>query len=113
MTAMTTIDEQAEARRLELKRKQYPRIKRVMRRSASEKRFRLFRILFMRGLGPGYGAPDNYSAKVSVAIEWQPSNLWVGAFRKGGRDERTLLICLIPCVPIRVHYKRSYGGWCE
>ena len=108
---MTTTDEQAEARSLERKRKEYPRLKRVLTWSRSEKRLRLFRVLWMKGLGPGYGAPENYSAKLSVAVEWKPVDLWVGAFWKGDRDERTVWICLLPCVPIRIHYQRAYGGW--
>lgn len=105
-------NEQIEAKSLASMKAKYPRIKRVLTWSRSEKRLRLFRVLWVRGLGPGYGAPENYSAKLSVAIEWKPVDLWVGAFWKGERDERTFWLCLLPCVPIRFHYKRAYGGWC-
>lgn len=108
---MTTTDEQAEARSLERKRKEYPRFKRVLTWSREEKRLRLFRVLWMKGLGPGYGAPENYSAMLSVALEWKLEDLWVGAFWNGDRDECTLWLCILPCLPIRLHYKRAYGGW--
>lgn len=67
--------------------------------------------MWMRGHGPGVGAPDNYSAKLSVGIERKIEDLWVGAFWKGDRDEREVWVCLVPCLPIRFHYKRSYGGF--
>lgn len=109
---MTSTEEQQEAARLSSRRKEYPKLKWVGTWSRTEKRLRLFRVLLMRGLGPGYGAPDHYSAKVSFAFEWKLADLWIGAFWKGDRDEWTLRLCLLPCIPFRIHYRRAYGGWC-
>lgn len=82
----------------------------IGRYSKYEKLLRLVRFLWCRGQGPGIGGRGNYSAKLSVAIELKLADFWVGAFWKTKRDESWLWICVIPCVPLRIHYQRSYGG---
>ena len=59
--------------------------KSVMRYSREEKLFRVCRIIWTRGKGPGVGGPDNYDAKLSLAFRFS----WM---------------------PIRIRYTRSYGG---
>ena len=109
---MRTTDEQAEAVRLTEMKAKYPRIKRVLTWSPTEKRLRLFRVLWVRGLGPGYGAPENYSAKLSVAIELKRWSMCVGlSCWRERRDDQTWWLMPLPCVAIRLHYERSYGGW--
>ncbi len=86
------------------------RAKSVFRWDAGAKMFRLLRVMWERGeYGPG---PKDwlYSVKLSLAVELKLADFWVGAFWKWDRDERTVWVCFLPCVPIRIHYIRSYGG---
>lgn len=108
---MTTQDEQQEAARIAEAKKFFPKWKWIGVLSKSESRLRLVRIAWIGGFGPGWGAPDHYNAALSVGIEWKWQDLWVGAFPKGDRDEWVLWVCLLPCLPIRFHYRRAYGGW--
>lgn len=62
----------------------------IGRYSKSEKLLRLIRILWCRGKGPGIGGRDNYSCKLSVAVEFKLADFWVGAFWKRKRDEAWL-----------------------
>lgn len=110
-TKMTSTDEQQEARALDDMRKRYTGLRWVGRWSPKEKRLRLFRWLFVRGIGPGYGDDGNYSGSLSVAIEWKLADLWVGAFWKPAFDGWQFWLCIVPCLPIRLHLKRSWGGW--
>lgn len=103
--------EQSEAKGLAAMKQKYPRLHWLGTWSRVEKRLRLWKYSFVRGLGPGYGAPENYSGALSVGLEWKLPDLWIGAFWKGDRDEWFLWICLLPCLPIRFHYRRAYGGW--
>jgi hypothetical protein len=82
----------------------------IGRYSKTEKLLRLIRIIWQRGDGPGLGGRGNYSAKLSVAVEFKLADFWIGAFWKTKRDEKWLWVCVIPCVPLRFHYQRSYGG---
>lgn len=72
-----------------------------------ESRLCLTRLYWNRGT-PGDG--KGYSSKVSVSIQWKWQDLWVGAFWKRGLHEWHLWICLLPCLPIRIHRVTSYGG---
>lgn len=60
---------------------------------------------------------ENYSGicsnKLSVSICWVPRDLWIGAFWKPGcvpGYPGTLWICVLPCLPIRFHWVKSWGG---
>jgi hypothetical protein len=47
--------------------------------------------------------------KISVKVIWDPRDLWIGAYwdRKKGVDPSLFVyICIIPCLPIRIHHKR-------
>lgn len=75
------------------------KIKLVCRYSKYEKLFRVGRIIWRRGRGPGHGFPYNYDAFFSLAIglprfRLDPSHagwrLWLG--------------------PIRIHRHTRYGG---
>ena len=73
-----------------------------------EKRLVLTRLYWNRGT-PGDG--KGYSVKLSLSLCFAWYDLWVGAFLKTkGRDGFILFLCLLPCLPLRVHYQRSYGG---
>lgn len=108
---MTSSHEQNEAASVARAQANFPKWKWRGTWSRREKRLRLFIVSWLRGFGPGWGAPDNYNAALSVGIEWKLPDLWLGVFWKGDRDERIVWVCLIPCVPIRFHYQRAYGGW--
>ena len=49
--------------------------------------------------------------KLSISICFKPQDLWIGAFWKREHFDLFIWICLIPCVPIRLHFQRTYGGF--
>jgi hypothetical protein len=72
----------------------------------------------IHGLGPGIGT-DGWSWKTSVAIEWKLADLWIGIFWRrqtlpmdeSSTSDLEIWVCLIPCLPIRIHFDRQWGGW--
>ena len=51
------------------------------------------------------------SNKWSISIGWKPEDAWVGAFWKTESAWNFYLwICLLPCLPIRLHRVRTWGG---
>lgn len=103
-------NEQREAAIVEARRKQLPKWNRFITWSKSEKRLRLGNVVWMRGSGAGYGAPDNYDAKLSFAFEVKPRLPIIGVIWENSCDRIQVWLCLIPCVPFRLHYQRAYGG---
>ena len=66
----------------------------------------LVRLYFERG------KTDN---KFSAKIIWEPRDLWIGVYWDTSRlgdalSAVRIYICVIPCLPIRLHWKRSWGG---
>ena len=64
----------------------------------------LFRIFWRR---PGY------QVKLSAKILLEPRDLWVGAYwttDERWKTSRIVFVCIVPCLPLRLHYKRSAGG---
>ena len=59
------------------------------------------------------GNGHRYGAELSVGLVWEPRNLWVGVHWQKDRTNAHgmfVFICLLPCLPIRIHYHRFYGG---
>jgi hypothetical protein len=57
------------------------------------------------------GDGEGYSSKLSVKLLWEPRSVWVGAYwRKEGAFHWFIDLCILPCLPIRFHLARSYGG---
>lgn len=56
--------------------------------------------------------PNDYhfGFKISTSIVFEPRDLWVGAYWRRESGEFFLYLCVIPMMPIRFHFKRSYGG---
>ncbi|MFH5804723.1 hypothetical protein [Alienimonas sp. DA493] len=52
------------------------------------------------------------SHKLSAALLWEPRDIWVGLYwtHRDGGGSRFLYVCLLPCLPLRVHLKTSYSG---
>lgn len=50
------------------------------------------------------------SNKLSIKLLWEPRDLWLGVYWTGTTDDMQVYICLLPCLPIRLHRVRSYGG---
>lgn len=50
----------------------------------------------------------SHKISISLAFVWQ--DLWVGAFVRRECYATIVWLCLLPCLPIRFHHKRSYGG---
>jgi hypothetical protein len=51
--------------------------------------------------------------KLSVKILWEPRDLWIGLYWTTNNEwatSRIFFICLLPCLPIRIHWKRSLGS---
>jgi hypothetical protein len=82
------------------------RIQKVPNMIWDEKRLCLTRLRWERG-PVGFGGTSN---KVSISIQLKPQDLWVGAFWKRSEGGWTVWICLLPCLPIRIHWVKSYGG---
>jgi hypothetical protein len=71
--------------------------------------------LAMRSFGWNRGKVGDgkgHSNRISVRLLFEPRDLWVGAYwnRQRERCEWMVYVCLIPCLPIRIHFSRSYGG---
>jgi hypothetical protein len=65
---------------------------------------------FIRSHGT-VGDGTGYSRKLSFRLLWEPRDVWIGAYwNRMGLDEWVIYVCLLPCLPILVHYVRSYGG---
>jgi hypothetical protein len=76
------------------------KLKTVFRLDAGNKLYRLFRLIWRRGRGPGVGAPDNYDASISFAI----CPPWWAGFRRECDGWRLWFAGL------RLHRETSYGG---
>jgi len=73
----------------------------------SEKRLCLTRIRWERGtVGDGKG----YSSKLSVSLILEPRDVWVGLYWKCDTFTKTVWLCLLPCLPIRIKLHKSWGG---
>jgi len=73
--------------------------KSVFRWSPSDRLFRVGRIVWARGDGPGKTG-GGYSAKLSLAL----APVLIG----WKKEWRSIAVTVLG---IRVHYMRSYGGW--
>lgn len=71
-----------------------------------ERRLVLTRIYWNRRT-PGI---NGYSACVSISLCWRWRSLYFGALIKPELWGFVVWFCVIPCFPIRIHLKRSYGG---
>jgi hypothetical protein len=88
------------------------RIKKVLTWDGLCKRVRLFRIMWERNAAD-IGKPcidEAYSAALSFAIDVVPGDLWIGVFWKRQMYETFIYVCFVPCLPIRIHFQRSWGG---
>jgi hypothetical protein len=75
-----------------------------------QKRICLTRLRWETGK-PGDG--KGYSNKLSISLCWVPGDIWVGVYIRPKRSlcyERFIYICVIPCLPIRIHKMKAYGG---
>lgn len=72
------------------------------------------RSLAMSSFGRNHGVVGNgvgYSSRFSVRLLWEPRDIWVGVYwTREQVGEWFAYICLLPCLPIRVHYQKSFGG---
>ncbi len=75
-----------------------------------ERRLCLTRLRWETNGGPNGKPVGGHSNEVSVSLVFLLADLWVGAFWKTELWGWTLYLCLIPCFPLRIHRKRSYGG---
>jgi hypothetical protein len=76
-----------------------------------QRRICLTRLRWERGVvGDGHG----YSAKLSISLCWKLQDMWIGVFWRRHDCNPTngwlAWFCLLPCLPIRLSYQRSYGG---
>jgi hypothetical protein len=73
------------------------RVKRVMRYDKSQRKLRLFRLLWSRGsVGDGVG----YSAKLAVSL-----------VRKWAGWKRDTFGWRLTVLGVQLHHRRAYGGW--
>ncbi len=50
------------------------------------------------------------SNKLSISICWEPRDLWVGVYWTTLLHELEVFICILPCLPLRLRWVRSWGG---
>lgn len=57
-------------------------------------------------------APYGTSHKLSLAVGFEPRDLWVGLYwtRRDLGGSRMWFVCPLPCVVLRVHHRTSVGG---
>jgi hypothetical protein len=56
------------------------------------------------------GDGDGYSNQVSVSFGFAWYDLWLGAYLKPETFGWIIFVCLVPCLPIRIHWQWSYAG---
>lgn len=57
------------------------------------------------------GDGKGYSSKLSIKVQVVWRDLWIGAYWTTEEFRAvTVWVCLLPCLPIRIKYVRSYGG---
>jgi hypothetical protein len=72
-----------------------------------ERRICLTRIRWERGIvGDGQG----YSCKLSLGVKFEPRDTYVGLAWFGGSSGWLAHVCVLPCLPLRVNFVKSYGG---
>jgi hypothetical protein len=72
-----------------------------------ERRLVLFRLYWERGTcGDGKG----YSAKLSLSLCLSWRSLFVGLSLRPEWRGFLAWLCVVPCLPLRLHLVRSYGG---
>ena len=72
------------------------------------KRLCTWRTSWNRGrIGDGSGGKSN---EVSVGLVWEPRDIWIGLYWTCEDEGWFAYVCLIPCLPIRIHRKWSFGG---
>ena len=84
------------------------RLKFVFTWSPKEKRARIFRLIWTRGLGPGIAGSSNYSASFSFAFQVKRIFLWCGE-SAGKRATNKHWRLYLPLVVF--HYRRAFGGY--
>lgn len=73
----------------------------------SERRLCLTRIYWDHGV---VGDGNGYSASLSLSLCFEPRDMWIGLYWTKGWKEWFAWLCLIPCLPLRIHFHKSYGG---
>jgi hypothetical protein len=69
--------------------------------------------LAMKAIGWNVGTVGDgcgYSLRASLRLIWEPRDIWIGLYWEGSFNDWRAYLCLLPCLPIRLHVKRSYGG---
>ena len=56
------------------------------------------------------GASGRLRHEVSIAVCWEPRDLWAGLFWEHNECERWVFyLCVLPCFPLRIKYRRHWG----
>jgi hypothetical protein len=57
------------------------------------------------------GDGKGYSTKLSIKLLLEPRDLWIGVYwTRGGNDHLFVYLCILPMLPVRFHWARSWGG---
>jgi hypothetical protein len=54
--------------------------------------------------------PHRDQARLRLWGAGEPRDLWIGVYWHKKDESLFVYICFVPLLPIRIHYKRSYGG---
>lgn len=70
--------------------------------------------LLMKSFGWNHGSVGDglgYSNRISIRLLWEPRDIWIGVYwNTNGTKELFIYICLLPCLPLRIHRQKSFGG---
>ena len=69
----------------------------------------LFTQRFCRNFG-NVGDGKGYSRKLSVKLLFEPRDIWVGIYWDKKDESIFVYICVVPCFPVRIHRRISFGG---
>ena len=53
---------------------------------------------------------NDQTTKFSISVAWEPRDIWVGMYWDAQPYDLFVYVCVVPLIPIRLHWKRSYSG---
>ena len=59
-----------------------------------------------------WNAENSLLRYLSLSVEWKPEDLWIGVYvdTQNTSYDRRYYLCMIPCLPLRVHFKSYLSG---
>ena len=70
---------------------------------------RLYWLRMERMRGPSNGGRTPLHSFSACTI-WEPRDLWIGLYWVKESEGLILFLCLLPCLPLRLHFKKKFGA---